>query len=168
MDTIHPVAPDCWVMSCTKLTAVGMVTAPIAMYLTVLVALWPIIRQHRDRVRLARNLRARMLIHLMHLIDTFNRRAQPNSRAFGTDPLDSNALRKVNELERLFEQGPMLNDHETNLIIRVLANLHAASLDRVNPETNRNVLLLLRELHSELEKDFTRGSISSRPWSTET
>jgi hypothetical protein len=143
-----------------------MVAAPIAMYLTVLVALWPIIRQHRDRVRLARNLRARMLIHLMHLIDTFNRRAQPNSREFGTDPLDSNALRKVNELERLFEHGPILNDHETNLIIRVLANLHGASLDRVHPETNRNILALLRELHSELEKDFMRGTLSDPAWGT--
>src|SRR3989442_3092284 len=54
----------------------------------------------------------RSLIHLMHLIDTFNRRAQPNPGAFGTDPLHGEALGDVRELEQLFGQAPLLRDHE--------------------------------------------------------
>ncbi len=156
-------------MNWEKWTAIGTLALAAVTTIAVFVALYPVVHDYFHRRRLAKILRGQLLIHLMALIHTFTRRAQPNSGPFGTDPLRGNDADEVTVLERLFTQAGLLTAKESDLLMRLLANLQAARLDVVHPESNRSILQLLKELHSELERTpqrFLRRpcALSPPPW----
>ena len=161
---------DCGAVHWEKWTAIGTLVLAVVTAAATGVALLPIWAEHRRRSRLARNLRGRLLLHVMPLIHIFIGRAAPNSGAFGTDALSGNgaAMKELEAMQALYAQADVLNVLEQNLLLRVLANLRAASLETVHPEVNRTILALLKELHAELErhpKKFLqgRGEISTPP-----
>lgn len=158
-------------MNWDKWAAIGTIAAAIATLLAVGVALLPIWLDYLRRRRLARNLRGRILLHLMALIHVFVKRAAPNSGPAGTDPLaaDAGAMQEFRALRELFAQADALEPMEQNLLLRLLANLAASSLETVHPESNRSILAILREVHAELEKSPKkflqgRGTLSKPPW----
>src|SRR3989442_1358676 len=85
-------------------TPIGTVEPGVVAAAATGVALLPIWAEHRRRSRLARNLRGRLLLHVMPLIHIFIGRAAPNSGAFGTDALSGNgaAMKELEAMQALY------------------------------------------------------------------
>ncbi len=141
--------------------------AAVATFCAVLLALYPIWQGEIRRRAQASNLRFRLLIQLTLLRPMIARRFQDTELGPQTSTgLIEEEAQAVGVLEAFLAQAHILNPKEHDLVATAVTNLILSRpVQRLEPNTARNILASIDQARDELEKGkFLRWKFPKLPW----